>query len=129
MPMRCQNEIPRSNFREEWERGGERGERETGGIGCARAVLANMAQQPLDPFERIWPIKRGLRAALSSGLTQSMSFLSSRSLSLALSLFLPPPPFFRLYIIPWLCVSHTPPGFLPPRAECFSRDIHDRSNR
>lgn len=123
MPMRCQNEIPCSNFRKQREEGGER-RKGNGGIGCARAMLANMAQQPLDPFERIWPIKRGLRAALSSGLTQSMSFLSSRPLlSLSLS------PFFRLHIIPWLCVSHTPPGFLPPRAECFSRDIHDRSNR
>lgn len=80
------------------------------GVPCSKPFLgresgmfarARMSWQPtwrgivqtLDPFERIWPIKRGLRATLSSGLTQSTSFLSSRSPPLSPSLP------FRRYVI------------------------------
>lgn len=82
---------------------------------CARPTwrAASMARQTPDPFERIWPIKRGLRAALSSGLTQSTGFLSSRPPPLRTT----PPPLPSLALHPALCVI---PGCIrslpsPPR--------------
>ena len=42
--------------------------------GIPRQPSFKMASQA-GPFKRIWPIKRGLRAALLAGLTQSRSFL------------------------------------------------------
>lgn len=103
----------------------------------ARATLANMVRQLLEPFERIWPIKRGLRAALSSGLTQFTSFLSPRplslsftrslsllisiysiSISLVLSLVLAATlPLLR--VIPG-CIIHPTPLLPPTSTGCFS---------
>lgn len=88
--------------------------------GCARPTrcAASMAQQTSDPFERIWPIKRGLRAALSSGLTQSTSFLSSRPPYLSPHPPYPPPrpPPIRRHPPGALCYSWLhplPPPFAP----------------
>lgn len=78
------------------------------GIERARYVSQHGAAQVLEPFERIWPIKRGLRAALSSGLTQSTSFLSPRPLFL--SLVLSP---VLAATLPVLCVI--PGCIIPPR--------------
>lgn len=123
--MWCQNEIPCSNFRKQRGRGRERRKRESWvrarrvsqhGAAASGPVRANLADQTgakSPAFVRV----------------NSIHELSIFPISLSLPLSLSSSPFFRLYIIPWLCVSHTPPGFLPPRAECFSRDIHDRSNR
>lgn len=90
----------------------------------ARATLANMARQVREPFERIWPIKRGLRAALSSGLTQSTSFLSARPLSPSLSTSISRPlPRSRRHPSGALCYSwlHRPTPLLPPTPTgCFS---------